>query len=360
MLRSIEPLRHLVYWVFLLSIAAAVGGSAAYAGGPWVSAFSTLSSMTQQKVPVAVHATFTPVATPKVTGTLTRPTPTATVPPIRSASGRINYLLLGSDNDAKNRVDAVPNTQVIIFVSYDTKNNQIYMVSIPRDLYVPITGFITDKISTAASWGGSFGTVEQTVEDLFRVKIDNYAWVGLQGFVNIINTLGGIDVDVAHPMVESNFPDDLDPTGSPYAIRRFYIPAGPQHLDGITALEYVRARHSDLIGDFGRSERQQQVLLQVKHKLTNADISEFPMLIDDMKHEVKTDLSATDILSLALSVLHIGSGSIHHFYLDVNGGYVVDNQHTPSGDALIPQWPKINALFACIMSEKAQLGCSNP
>ena len=178
--------------------------------------------------------------------------------------------------------------------------------------------------------------------------------------MNIINTLGGIDIVVAHPMVESNFPDDLDPTGSPYAIRRFYIPAGPQHLDGITALEYVRARHSDLIGDFGRSERQQQVLLQIEHKLKGADISEFPSLIDDMKHEVQTDMSAGDILSMAFSALHLSSDSTHHYYLDVNGGYVVDNRNTPSGDALIPEWPKINALFACIMSDKASFGCSNP
>ncbi len=350
-------MRHIAYWIFLLSIAAAIGGSAAYAGGPWVSAVSTLSSVTKNDVPVSVRATFTPAPTAVITGTTTIPTPT--IPPIQSASGRVNYLILGSDNDAKNQVDTVPNTQVIIFVSFDTKHNQVYMVSIPRDLYVPITGFIPDKISTAASWGQSFGTVRQTVEDQFHVRIDHYAWVGLQGFVNIINTLGGIDIDVAHPMVESNFPDDLDPTGSPYAIRRFYIPAGPQHLDGITALEYVRARHSDLIGDFGRSERQQQVLLQLKRKLMNADISEFPTLIDDMKHEVKTDLSATDILSLAMAALHMSSGSIHHFYLDVNGGYVTD-QSTTSGDSLIPRWPKINSLFECIMSDKASLGCSNP
>jgi LCP family protein required for cell wall assembly len=234
------------------------------------------------------------------------------------------------------------------------------MVSIPRDLYVPITGFITDKISTAASWGHSFGTVIQTVQDQFHVTVNYYAWVGLQGFVNIINSLGGIDVNVAHPMVESDFPDDLDPTGSPYAVRRFYIPSGPQHLDGITALEYVRARHSDLIGDFGRSQRQQQVLLQVKRKLMDADISEFPTLIADMKHEVQTDMSVGDILSLAFSALHVSTSSIHHYYLDVNGGYVVDNRNTPSGDALIPQWPKINALFSCIMSNQASQGCSNP
>ena len=64
-------------------------------------------------------------------------------------------------------MDSVPNTQVIIFVSYDTVHNQVYMVSIPRDLYVPISGFTLDKISTAASWGHSFGTVIRPLKTSF-------------------------------------------------------------------------------------------------------------------------------------------------------------------------------------------------
>lgn len=356
-------MRYVVYWVFLLTIAAAVGGTAAYAARPWYDAAKVASSFSQA-LPTVSRPTYTPVPSPRAKSSAAVPTATPTIPPFKSPSGRTNFLILGSDNDAKNVAGSVPNTQVIIFVSLDTKHQQIYMVSIPRDLYLQVSGFGMDKIDTAPAYGNSLRTVIATVQDQFHVAIDHYAWVGLSGFINIINTLGGVDVNVAHPMVESDFPDDLNSGGGIYAVRRFFIAAGPQHLDGITALDYVRARHADLIGDFGRSERQQQVLLQVKHKLMTSDISTFPTLIEDMQGEIKTDLlgsagSVLTTLSLADTILHISTNSIHRYYLDPLRGYTTDSPHTPVGDALIANWPKINALFGCIMSDHAYQGCSN-
>jgi LCP family protein required for cell wall assembly len=285
--------------------------------------------------------------------------PTPTIAPIKSPSGRLNYLLLASDNDAKNQPGASPNTQVIIFVSYDTVHRQVFMISIPRDLWVPIPGFQNDKIDTAPGYD-NLSLVVKTVESNFHVTIDHYAWVGLKGFVNIINSLGGVDIVVSHPMVENDFPDDLDPLGPAYAIRRFFIPAGPQHLDGVTALEYVRARHADLIGDFGRSQRQQQVLLQIKHKMKSMDISLIPSIVQDLKGEFATDLGPIDILSQAQAVLGIDPQSIHHYYLDQVRGYTTDGK-SPDGrqDILIGNWGKINALFQCVLSDTAYLGCSN-
>jgi LCP family protein required for cell wall assembly len=266
--------------------------------------------------------------------------------------------LLASDNDAKNKPGRWPDTQVIIFVSYDTVRKQVYMVSIPRDLWVPITGFEYSKIDTAPGYG-NLSTVVKTVESNFHISVNHYAWVGLQGFVNIINSLGGVDIVVSHPMVENDFPDDLNPLGGKYAIRRFFIPAGPQHLDGITALEYVRARHADQIGDLGRNQRQQQVLLQLKHKMTRMDLGQLPSIIQDLKGEFRTDLTPLDILSLAHEVLGINSSSIHHFYLEQTNGYVTDQLLQNGQDVLIGNRGKINALFQCIMSDRAYLGCKN-
>jgi LCP family protein required for cell wall assembly len=280
------------------------------------------------------------------------------VPPFVSPRDRVNFLLLGSDNDLKVHNGKWPDTQTIIFVSYDTKLRQIYMVSIPRDLYVPIAGAgISNKIDTAPEYGGLAGVV-QTVESNFHLSVDHYGWIGLRGFINIVDALGGVDIDVAHPMTENNFPDDLDPNAPQYAIMRFFIPAGPQHLDGVTALEYVRARHSDLIGDFGRSQRQQQLLLALKQKLKAADISEFPSIVEDLKGQFRTDLGIPDMLSLAESVLGIGSASIHHYALDDTHGFVTEGVSTVDGDILIPNWAKINSLFSCVMSNRAYLGCA--
>ncbi|MGH2344504.1 MAG: LCP family protein [Chloroflexota bacterium] len=348
-------MRRFSLWVLLLVIAAALGGSIAYAARPWYDAAQVISHDTGQALPSPERATFTPVPTARVVKA--RPTPTATLPPIKSASGRINFLLLGSDNDAKNPVGTSPNTQVIIFVSFDTKRKEVYSITIPRDLYVPIPGFISDKIDTAPGYS-NMSLVVSTVEANFHVHIDHYAWIGLRGFINVINSLGGVDIFVMHPMVENDFPDDLNPNGGVYAIRRFFIPAGPQHLDGVTALQYVRARHADLIGDFGRSQRQQQVLLQVRAKLKGMDLSTIPTLIQDMGDQFKTDLGIPTILALAKDTLGIPASHIHQYYPTDGNGYAVEQTLPTVGDALIPNWPKFNALFSCVMSDNAYKGCS--
>src|SRR5205085_12026794 len=99
-----------------------------------------------------------------------------------------------------------------------------------------------------------------TVEKDYGITIDRYAWVGLSGFASVIDTLGGVDIDLTHPILDDNYPDDTGShNGDPYALKRLYIMPGPHHLNGEQALEYVRSRHADLIGDIGRTARQHEV-----------------------------------------------------------------------------------------------------
>jgi LCP family protein required for cell wall assembly len=357
--KSRDNVRRFSLWFLLLLIAAALGGSIAYAARPWYDAAKVLSNDTGQALPSPIRATFTPVPTSTVETILPSPTPTATLPPIKSESGRINFLLLGSDNDAKNIPGTDPNTQVIIFVSYDPKRQQIYSITIPRDLYVPIPGFLSDKIDTAPGYD-KLSLEITTVETNFHVHVDHYAWIGLQGFINVINSLGGVDVNVMHPMVEDDFPDDLNLSGNPYAIRRFFIPAGPQHLDGVTALEYVRARHADYISDFGRSQRQQQVLQVVRQKLNGMDLQVIPSLIEDMGNQFKTDIGLPELLSLAKSTLGITASHIHQYYMTDTNGFATDTTLPDGNEILSPNWANINSLFSCVMSNTAYKGCSTP
>jgi LCP family protein required for cell wall assembly len=348
-----------VYWIFLLGTVAALAGSVAYGLRPWYDAAAVVSAQTGQHL--ATLATPTARPTPRATRVRIAPTPAQapTIAPFVSPRGRVNYLLLGSDNDLKVHAGAWPDTQTIIFVSFDTKRRQIYMVSIPRDLYVPIAGAgISNKIDTAPEYG-RLAAEEQTVESSFHVSVDYYGWIGLRGFVNIVDALGGVDIDVARPLVQNDFPDDLDPHAPQYAKMRFLIPAGPQHLDGVTALEYVRARHADLIEDLARSQRQQQLLLALKQKLKAADIGTFPTIIQDLKGQFQTDLHVPDMLRLASSVLGIGSASIHHYALDEAHGFVTSGVSAVDGDILVPVWPKIDALFQCVMSDNAYRGCAS-
>src|SRR5579859_6856648 len=211
---------------------------------------------------------------------------------------RFNVLLLGSDNDLKFSPNAVL-TQAMILVSIDPTSPDVAMISIPRDFWVPIAGYGYQKIDVAYEVGG-IALTRSTVETLFGLKIDYYAWVGLNGLVQVIDTLGGVDVAVQHPILDEMYPDDLN-TSDPYAFLRLYIPAGPQHLDGTTALEYVRSRHGDLQSDFGRSVRQQQVLIAIKNRVqTPSLIGQVPQLVAAMQGSVKTDLSVPAILQLAL------------------------------------------------------------
>lgn len=229
-----------------------------------------------------------------------------------SISGRSwNILLMGSDNDGKYLFPALL-TQVMMVVHVDTVNNSVYLVSIPRDswVYVPQRNEM-HKLDQAfllgATNGNSFDNgvrlARTTVERDYGITIDRYAWVGLAGFAHVIDTLGGIDVDVTHPIVDDNYPAD---TGSgsnpndPYALQRLYIVPGPQHLSGEEALNYVRSRHADLVGDIGRTQRQQQVLGALKKKLTvNSILNNLSQLFKDLKGQVYTDLSEEEMIAFA-------------------------------------------------------------
>src|SRR5258708_2346236 len=132
------------------------------------------------------------------------------------------------------------------------------VLSIPRDLYVHLSTGGSGKIDGAYSYG-SAGAAIATVEQDFGVRVDDYIWVGLLGLIKVIDAIGGIDVVTSNPVMDDYYPSDIY-GNSPYDYQRVAVLAGPQHLDGIHAMEYVRSRHSDLQSDYGRSKRQQQVL----------------------------------------------------------------------------------------------------
>src|SRR5205085_3129981 len=132
--------------------------------------------------------------------------------------------------------------------------------------------------------------------------IDRYGWVGLSGFAKVIDTLGGLDIDVTHPVVDDTYPDDTGTNANnPFAYTRLYLAPGPQHLDGEQALEYVRSRHADLVGDIGRTQRQQEILEALKQKLNLTTVlTKIPQLLADMSGYIYTDISEQELLGFAL------------------------------------------------------------
>ena len=242
---------------------------------------------------------------------------------------RINILLLGSDTDEKFQGGYLAQTDIVVTIDPTTKS--VGMLSIPRDTWLNAAGGKgMMKLDQAYFYGGP-ALSEATIHQDFGIYIDYYAWVGLNGFIKVINTAGGVDIDVLHPITDDLYPDDTGNSRNAYAYKRLYLAPGPQHLDGPTALEYVRSRHADLVGDFGRSARQQQVLNQLKTKLNNPDIiGKLSELAQDLNGFVKTDMHLTDVFKLMNLARTVDQNKINRLILDTNYSRV-ENLQTPSG-----------------------------
>jgi len=270
------------------------------------------------------------------------------------SGGRFNILLLGSDDDYKTvHINGGVLAQTDIVVSVDPATKSVSMLSIPRDSWVNVPGYGMHKLDQAYLLGGggpngaalSMATIHQD----FGIYIDHYAWVGLTGFTKVIHTVGGVDVDVLHPITDDSYPDDstlgaLDP----YAVERLYIAPGPQHLSDLQALEYVRSRHADLVGDFGRSVRQQQILNQLKYKLDNPSIfGQLPVLAQDLNGYVKTDMQLADVFKLMNFARSLDQSKIQRVTL--GPPYSTDQQmNTDAGnqDVVILNCAKVQPLIA--------------
>ena len=256
-----------------------------------------------------------------------------------AATGQpFTVLLLGSDNDSKFSADHHL-TQSMILVRVDPRAGHVTMLSIPRDLYVPLSTGGTDKIDKAFLYGGADAAVNTVASDL-HVHIDHYVWIGLQGLVNLIDLVGGVDVDVTHPVLDDFYPADQT-SQNPYDFDRVALLAGPQHLDGLHAMEYVRSRHDDALSDIGRSQRQQQVLVALRERLSGLGITDVPRLAQALQGQFSTDVSLTDIgfIGWVLGFArHLDPASIGHAVLLQP---YWQSRWIGGQDVLVPNWNAI-------------------
>ncbi len=219
-------------------------------------------------------------------------------PPLAFPPRRVNLLLLGSDRRPGERIGR---TDTIIFASIDPDEPSVRLLSIPRDLWVYIPGWGFNKINTAYVHGelarypgGGYGLLQDTLRYNLGLTAHGYALVDFGGMRTIIDTLGGVDVNVRCPLYDV-FPDPDNPaiTGT------LSLPApGRYHLDGQQALWYMRSRHST--GDFDRSRRQQQVLEGLLDRLKEGGwLLRIPSLWSGIRQMVQTDLGLEEVLWLA-------------------------------------------------------------
>lgn len=205
---------------------------------------------------------------------------------------RLNVLLLGTDARPGEK-DA--RTDTMMLVSIDRETKKIAMVSIPRDTIVDIDGHGTNKINTANIFGGA-DLARQTVEKLLGLEIPYYVKTNFNGFKEIIDVLGGVNIDVEKRMY--------------YPAENINLKPGMQRLDGYNALGYVRFRH-DALGDISRSERQQKFLTALaKEMLRPANIIKAPILVPKLMAAVETNLGVSDAILVAKAASSLDANNI--------------------------------------------------
>jgi LCP family protein required for cell wall assembly len=286
--RRLNPLRSLVITALAVALAAASGG---------LSYFLPAAMIAFQSSGQGIGA----IPSPSPTQILFSPSPSASAAPTVTTSGAFTVLLLGSDDDSKFSGDRVL-TQSMILVRVVPSTKSVTMLSIPRDLWAPLATGGSGKMDWAYSYGGPRAAIA-TIESDFGVHINDYIWVGLLGLIRVIDVIGGVDVVTSNPVLDDYYPQDIN-TNSTYGYQRIAVLGGPQHLDGVHALQYVRSRHNDLQSDFGRSRRQQQVLLAIRAKSKQLSPADVPQLAQAIGGEIKTSISldrVAELLPLASS-----------------------------------------------------------
>ncbi|MBV8339736.1 MAG: LCP family protein, partial [Candidatus Eremiobacteraeota bacterium] len=226
----------------------------------------------------------------------------------------LRVLVMGLDEnwtDSDVAYTAGARTDTLIGVNIDLANKQINVLSIPRDLwvYIPKSGY--GKINEAYGDGGPERVESTVVKNLGTPAFDNYVVLRLDATKNIINALGGIDVDVEKDM-------DYDDT---WGHLHIHLKKGLHHLNGDEAVGYIRFRH-DPEGDFGRMRRQRQVVQILAKRMRDPSIAlHLPALLGVVKDNIRTDMPFGKLYELALGMRGVSPQSVHSSVLPVDIGW---------------------------------------
>jgi LCP family protein required for cell wall assembly len=220
----------------------------------------------------------------------------------------MNIVLLSLDNyqsGDNGRTDSM------MMVSIDTRNEEIKLTSFMRDLYVSIPGYGYSRLNSAYSYGGPALTVA-TLEDNFRVDIDRYIIIDYKKFVKIIDTIGGVDLEITQE--EADVINEESNEDASLALS-----AGTVHMTGKQARMYARIRKID--SDFERTNRQRKLVAAILEQLKSADLLTLNSYISDILGMITTDMTKDEVLGLAANVMTYLNYDISSFRLPADGEY---------------------------------------
>ena len=215
-----------------------------------------------------------------------------------------NILLVGSDARPG---EEVSRSDSMMILTVDTKNNKLKLTSLGRDTYVAIKGHGYEKLTHAYAYGKEELLIN-TIEQNFKLDIQNYAKVDFYSFIDIINALDGVEVTVTEEEI-GELNKFIPECHKWYKKNRdnkiqYVKTAGKHHLLGYQALAFARIRHND--GTMQRDDRQRQVIEAIMQKVKSTSITRYPALLDAVKPYVKTNMNPKDILYLGMDILKVG------------------------------------------------------
>ncbi len=319
------PRRRLILIILVATLAVAAIPTI-WIGAKWQRAITNVNKMivTPVSLPTATAipqaAEEAPVAIPDEAPA---PIPTAVPEP----GGAMNILLVGTDARPG---DQVSRTDTIVLAHFDQSTNRVSMLSFPRDLWVTLPGYGKNKINAAypvgeRQIGPGYGPalLKETVGELVGLPIDHFVLINFDGFKTLIDKIGGIYVDVPKALDDPAYPTD------DYRTIKIHFDAGRQLLDGDRALIYARTRHAD--SDFGRNQRQQQVLMAIFDRVRAqgllSQLTNIDQYTESMSDYIRTDLSRSDMLSLASMGSKLSADSIQRYAIDPS---MVIERRTPA------------------------------
>ncbi len=263
----------------------------------------TLVNVLWPKTPSAKASTSAPVEVTQAAPVVSQPMP----------GGQTKILLLGSDQRPD---DPGYRTDVILLITLDTDTMTVSAVSFPRDLWVQVPSLYEMKINQVFALGG-FEAMAELFQANFGVTPDYFVMTNFDGFTQFINNRGGIDVEVGESLSDRC---DLPQNQGGECL----VEPGMVHMDGQTALWYVRSRKTT--SDYDRLRRQQEVVYALAKKvLSFGSIVEFPKMIKEVENNIQTNLGvekAIAFIPLATQVVS-DSSRIKRFAID-------ENQATPT------------------------------
>ena len=259
-------------------------------------------------------------------------------------SGRVNLLLLGLDR-RPGEGDIVRADTIMVLTALPGEP-AVGLLSIPRDLYLSIPAQGENRINTAHVFGemerpgGGPERTAAAVTQNFGIPLDGWVRVDFNAFVELVDAVGGVEIDVPQAVVDTAYPTE------DYGTMTIEIPAGLQTMNGERALQYARSRHNS--SDFDRAERQQQILQALFTSFEQPSTwLRLPAILTAFRDSIETDLTLWQLARLGVAALRVGADGVERLVIDRE---MVVPFTTPAGAAVLsPRWdlirPRVGEMF---------------